>query len=340
MTDFGQAVPSGTDIDQAVAALAGVAEPTPLMTAPHLAILSGAAEVYVKAESLQRTGSFKFRGAYWRCCNLTDAEKQAGVVAYSSGNFAQGLAAAAAVLGIPATIVMPVDAPEAKRRKTEAYGATVVLSEHGGRPREEVASALAMEISEREGKVLLHPFDDLLVVTGHASAAAEIIEGLRRGGKEAPDFVFSCVGGGGLIAGLAAGFNRFSPSTRLVAVEPEGFDSFGQSLKAGAVTRIRGDSLSICDALQATAPGEVPFACARATGMQHHVAVDDDTVRAAMRVAFETLKLVLEPSGAVALAALLQRQDYIQGKRVVVMATGGNIDFEQFCRTLGGVAVH
>ena len=120
MTDFGQAVPRGTDIDQAVAALAGVAEPTPLMTAPHLAILSGAAEVYVKAESLQRTGSFKFRGAYWRCCNLTDAEKQAGVVAYSSGNFAQGLAAAAAVLGIPATIVMPVDAPEAKRRKTEA----------------------------------------------------------------------------------------------------------------------------------------------------------------------------------------------------------------------------
>lgn len=339
MASPGLAVPSGTDIRHAVAALAGVAEATPLMAAPHLAALSGAVEVYVKAESLQRTGSFKFRGAYWRCCNLTEAEKKAGVVAYSSGNFAQGLAAAATVLGIPATIVMPVDAPEAKRRKTEAYGATVVLSEHGERPREEVASALARDISEREGKVLLHPFDDSLVVTGHASAASEIIEELRRGGKEFPDFVFSCVGGGGLIAGLAAGFAELSPATRLVAAEPEGFDSFGQSLKAGAVTRIRGDRTSICDALQATAPGEVPFACARATRMQHHAAVGDDAVRAAMRVAFETLKLVLEPSGAVALAALLQRPDYIQGKRVVVMATGGNIDFEQFCGALSGATL-
>ncbi|MEO9901876.1 threonine/serine dehydratase [Nisaea sp.] len=339
MASLGQTMPSEPEIGNAVEALAGVAERTPLMAAPHLADLSGADEVYVKAESLQRTGSFKFRGAYWRCCNLSEAEKLAGVVAYSSGNFAQGLAAAAATLGIPATIVMPVDAPEAKRRKTEAYGATVVLSEHGDRPREEVASAMAKDISEREGKVLLHPFDDPFVVTGHASAASEIIEELRLGGREAPDFVFSCVGGGGLIAGLASGFSRYSPSTQLVAAEPEGFDSFGQSLKADTVTRISGGAVSICDALQATAPGEVPFACARAAGMRHHMAVGDDTVRAAMRVAFETLKLVLEPSGAVALAALLMRPDYIQGKRVVVMATGGNIDFERFCETLGSLTV-
>lgn len=333
------AVPSGADIERAVMALSGVAEPTPLIPAPQLAVLSGAAEVYVKAESLQRTGSFKFRGAYWRCCNLTDVEKKAGVVAYSSGNFAQGLAAAAEVLGIPATIVMPIDAPEAKRSKTEAYGATVVLSNHGDRPREEVASQRAAEISRAEGKVLLHPFDDPTVLTGHASAACEILEDLKRRGMQAPDYVFSCVGGGGLIAGLAAGFHRRSPETKLVAAEPRGYDSFGQSLDAETLTRISAGGVTICDALQATAPGEAPFACARAIGMKNHLAVGDDEVRAAMKVAFENLKLVLEPSGAVALAALLERPDYVKAKRVVVMATGGNIDFAKFQGTLGSPTI-
>lgn len=339
MTGLENVVPSGAEIERAVAALNGVAEPTPLIPAPQLAVLSGASEVYVKAESLQRTGSFKFRGAYWRCCNLTDAEKKAGVVAYSSGNFAQGLAAAASVLGIPATIVMPIDAPEEKRSKTEAYGAKVVLSDHGDRPREEVASERAVEISRAEGKVLLHPFDDQLVVTGHASAAYEILEDLNRRGVQAPDYVFSCVGGGGLIAGLAAGFYRLSPSTKLVAVEPQGYDSFGQSLDAETVTRISAGGVTICDALQATAPGATPFACARATGMKHHAAVSDDEVRMAMRAAFESLKLVLEPSGAVAMAALLERLGFIQGKRVVVMATGGNIDFSKFQGTLGNPTI-
>ncbi|MEZ5800829.1 MAG: pyridoxal-phosphate dependent enzyme [Nitratireductor sp.] len=153
--------------------------------------MSGASRVLVKPESLQRTGSFKFRGAYWRVNQLTPAEKARGVVAYSSGNFAQGLAAAARIAKVPCTIVMPVDAPEAKRKGAESLGARIVLSRHGDRPREEVASALAREISQNEGLALLHPFDDASIVAGQAGAGLETLEQFDRLGIAYPDTVFS-----------------------------------------------------------------------------------------------------------------------------------------------------
>jgi threonine dehydratase len=173
-------IPTLKDVEAAAAALKGIAISTPLVQLSALEDLTGATSVHVKLESMQRTGSFKFRGAYWRCLQLSAEERERGVVAYSSGNFAQGLAAAAQILGVPCTIVMPVDAPEVKRRKTQGFGATVVLTDHGERPREEVAAETAVQIAKDDGKTLLHPFDDISIVAGHASLAIEVLDELAR----------------------------------------------------------------------------------------------------------------------------------------------------------------
>ncbi|MCB1428403.1 MAG: threonine/serine dehydratase [Nitratireductor sp.] len=302
---------------------------TPLLEAEQLARLSGAARVFVKPESLQRTGSFKFRGACWRVNQLTAAEKERGVVAYSSGNFAQGLAAACHLAAVPCTIVMPVDAPEAKRKGAESFGARIVLSHHGDKPREEVASALAREIARNDGLVLLHPFDDSSIVAGQAGAGLEALEQFDRLALPYPDTVFCCVGGGGLVGGVSLAFHYRSSPTRVIAVEPEGYDGMGRSLDASTITRATSSNPTICDALQATAPGTAPFAAVTKAGIGH-VSVSDDAVRRAMRIAFETLKLVLEPSGAIAIAALLESQGRCEGRTVLCYATGGNITFENF----------
>lgn len=306
---------------------------TPLIEADALAAASGAARVLVKAESLQRTGSFKFRGAYWRVSQMSENEKSRGVVAYSSGNFAQGLAAAAKITGVSAKIVMPFDAPQAKRLGAEALGAEVVLSQHGTRPREEAASALARQISADEGRVLLHPFDDAIIVAGQAGAGLEAIEQMQRLCLPSPDLAYCCVGGGGLIGGVSLAFHYQSPATKVIAVEPEGYDGMGRSLGNARITRVASGKTTICDALQATQPGEAPFAAVRRAGVGH-VTVDDTSVRRAMQLAFETLKLVLEPSGAVAIAALLGAGDAVKNKTVLVYATGGNITFADFSRLL------
>ena len=328
-------IPSDQEIRAAMTALKDVVVETPLIAAPLLAESSGARQVHVKLETFQKTGSFKFRGAFWRCAQLTAEERAAGVVAYSSGNFAQGLAAAAQALEIPATIVMPIDAPETKRQKTEAFGARVVLSDHGDRPREEVASALAQALAHDEGLTLLHPFDDPGIVAGHASIAGEVIAALEARGAGLPDKVLTCVGGGGLLAGLAVGFRMLSPASRVVPVEPLGYDSFGQALKAGEPVTIPGGAATICDALQATTSGHAPFACVREAGADQPITVADDAVRETMRFAFETLKIVTEPSGAVALAGFRQQAKRFKGQNVVILATGGNVSAERFCECVG-----
>lgn len=335
MNDSRSLVPSAGEIRDAGMALRGVVVETPLIPMPDLARRAGAAEVLLKAESLQYTGAFKFRGAYWRCCQLTAAQRAAGVVAHSSGNFAQGLAAAARALGVPATIVMPVDAPVTKRRRTEGFGAEVILTEHGSRPRGDVASERAGEIAESRGMTRLHPYDDPHIVAGHASAALEIGTAVDRAGGALPDLALCGVGGGGFISGLALGLREACPETELVAVEPHGYDSFGRSLEAGRITHVPGEGTTLCDALQSTAPGACPFACAQAAGIRRHTTVTDDGIREAMRHAFESTRLVLEPSGAVGVAALLSRPEWVRGRRVVVVATGGNIDPEDFLRVTG-----
>jgi threonine dehydratase len=326
-------IPEIAELDAAFAHTRQASVETPLLEAPAIAAASGAARVFVKAESLQRTGSFKFRGAYWRVSQLTEDEKQRGVVAYSSGNFAQGLAAAARIAGVSAKIVMPADAPEAKRRGAENLGAQVVLSHHGERPREEAASALARQIAQDERRVLLHPFDDSLIVAGQGGAGLEAMEQMHRLALPSPDLVYCCVGGGGLIGGVSLAFHYRQPGTKVIAVEPEGYDGMGRSLDAAAITRVASGKATICDALQATQPGEAPFAAARRAGIGH-VSVSDATVRRAMLMAFETLKLVLEPSGAVAIAALLEAGEAVRGKSVLVYATGGNIAFADFKRVV------
>lgn len=327
-------VPSAHDLATAFAATRRLTVRTPLLESPGLAEATGAARVFVKAECLQRAGSFKIRGATWRLMQLSDAERARGVVAYSSGNFAQGLAAAGKAAGVPVTIVMPDDAPEMKRRATEGFGARVVLSHHGDRPREEVASALARELSQTEGLVLLHPFDDPAIVAGQAAVGLEAQEQLSEAGAVA-DLVLCPVGGGGLIGGLSLAFHYAGQGTRVVAVEPEGYDGMGQSAAAGALTRVASGQRTICDALQATAPGAAPFEAARAAGVTG-LAVRDAEVGRAMRVAFEGLKLVTEPSGAVGLAALLSGQIDVAGKCVLVVASGGNIALADFARLTAG----
>ena len=324
-------IPDLAELQAAFALTRTASVETPLIEADAIAALTGAARVFVKPESLQRTGSFKFRGAYWRVAQLSEDEKRRGVVAYSSGNFAQGLAAAARMAGVPCTIVMPDDAPPAKRAGAERHGATIVASHHGDKPREEVASALAREISETEGRALLHPFDDAAIVAGQAGAGLEAIEQFARLGLPNPDIVYCSVGGGGLIGGVALAFHYLSPLTRVIAVEPQGYDGMGQSLANAAVTRVSSGRATICDALQATAPGAAPFAAARKAAIGH-VTVDDASVRKAMRLAFETMKLVLEPSGAVAIAAVMQAGEALEGQNVLAYATGGNIALEDFSR--------
>jgi len=302
---------------------------TPLLEAPAIAARSGAARVFVKPESLQWTGSFKARGAYWRLKTLTAAEAAKGVVAYSSGNFAQGLAASAQRLGIPVTIVMPIDAPAAKRDATAGYGARVVLTDHGSRAREEVAMERSRAIAEEEGLTLLHPFDDPEVVAGQAGVGLEALQQL---GDTKVDLVFVPTGGGGLVSGVSLAFKYLSPATKIVVVEPERFDGMGASLAAGSAQTVPLTTPpSICDGMMARRPGVATFAVMRTIGALP-VTVTDDAVRSAMRVAFENLKLVFEPSAASSLAALLAKSVDVSGKTVLVIATGGNVSVGDFMK--------
>lgn len=324
-------LPSPARIAEAHAALRDHVRETPLLESPVLAAEAGAARLFVKAEGLQRTGSFKLRGALWRLMQLDQAARARGVVAFSSGNFAQGLAAAGRALSVPVTIVMPVDAPETKRRATEALGAEVVLSHHGDAPREVVAAALARDLAAKRGLTLLHPFDDAEVVAGQGTTALECLAQIGEAGA-VPDVVASPVGGGGLLGGVSLALRAAHPDVTIWGVEPDGHDGMGRSLRAQDRVAAPGGP-TICDALQAPMPGEVTFAACHAGGVQA-VAVNDGTVRKAMRSAFEELKLVLEPSGAVALAGVLSGAMPVAGKVVLVIASGGNIAFDRFAECL------
>ncbi|MEP9397151.1 threonine/serine dehydratase [Mesorhizobium sp. KR2-14] len=323
-------VPTLDHLKRAYAVTSQVTQLTPLLESRPLAAMTGAARVFIKPESLQWAGSFKVRGAYWRLKQLSPEEAKRGVVAYSSGNFAQGLAAAGQALGVPVTIVMPIDAPAAKRDATAGYGARVVVTDHGTRAREEVASERAREIAKDEGLALLHPFDDPEIVAGQAGTGLEAIDQLAAKGARA-DIVLCAVGGGGLIGGVALAFHYLSPETQVIAVEPEGFDGMGASLAKGAIETVPLGPPSICDGLMARKPGEAPFAAVNAAGVRG-LAVSDASVRRAMKAAFERLKLVLEPSGASTLAALLEGGLDLAGKTVLVIATGGNVSLNDYMR--------
>ena len=318
-------LPTAADVDEAARRLAGVALHTPLLTSAALDAMTGG-RVFLKAETLQRTGSFKFRGAYNRLAAIPPGERAGGVVAYSSGNHAQGVAAAARLLGMPCVIVMPRDAPRAKRERTAALGAEIVLYDREHDDRE----AIARELAARRGAVLVPPYDDALIIAGQGTAGREIVEDLKALGLT-PDVVVVTASGGGLTAGIALAVRARVPSAALYTAEPQGFDDHARSFRSGQ--RERNDTLTgtICDALMARMPGEITFAINRSL-VGAGVVASDAEVAAAVAFAFSALKLVVEPGGAVALAALMTGKVDVRGKVAVAVLSGGNIDPELFSR--------
>ncbi len=320
--------PAAVTIAEVMAAagrLAGVARRTPLLESEALNERVGG-RLLVKPEPLQRTGSFKFRGAYNTIAQLP----QGPVVAYSSGNHAQGVALAARLLGRQATIIMPADAPTIKRRNTERLGAAVVAYDRHGQDRE----AIGREISARTGAHLVKPYDDPRIIAGQGTVGLELADDALAMGLR-PDAALVCCGGGGLSAGTATALRHRCPEIAVWSVEPMGFDDTARSLRSGTRERNLPGATSICDALLATMPGELTFAINRRL-LAGGLAVDDRAVQDAMRAAFLELKLVVEPGGAVALAAALSGALDCRGKTVLVVLSGGNVDPARFAEALAG----
>ncbi len=318
-------LPTSADVDAAATRLAGVALRTPLISSPALDAAL-AARVFLKAETLQRTGSFKFRGAYNKLSTIPPERRAGGVVAFSSGNHAQGVAAAARILGMPAVIVMPSDAPRPKRERTAALGAEVVLYD---RERED-RTAIARGIAEQRGAVLVPPFDDPMVIAGQGTTGREIVEDLAALGLK-PDVVVVGVSGGGLIAGIALAIKARVPDAKLYSAEPEGFDDTARSFQSGQREVNARLSGTICDALMSNTPGAITFEINRKL-VGHGVAASDVEVGRAVAFAFNELKLVVEPGGAIGLAALLAGKLDVKGKVVVGVLSGGNVDADLFHR--------
>ena len=318
-------LPTVADIDEAARRLDGVALRTPLLTSAALDAMTGG-RVFLKAETLQRTGSFKFRGAYNRLAAIPLERRTGGVVAFSSGNHAQGVAAAARLLGMPCVIVMPSDAPRAKRDRTAALGAEIVLYDRAREDREAIADAIARE----RGATLVPPYDDALIIAGQGTAGREIVDDLNALGLD-PDVVVVTASGGGLTAGIALAVKARVPTAAVYTAEPQGFDDHARSFRSGQREQNTALTGTICDALMARMPGKLTFAINRSL-VGAGVVASDEEVAAAVAFAFAELKLVVEPGGAVALAALMTRKIDITGKVAVAVLSGGNVDPELFSR--------
>ena len=322
-------IPTLADIRAAAARIEGHAVRTPLLESSHLNDMVGG-RLLVKAEMLQRTGAFKFRGAFNTLSQIPEAKRKNGVVAFSSGNHAQGVAHAAQLLGVPAVIVMPEDAPALKIANTRGYGAEVVLYDRYKEDRD----ALGAKIASERGAELVKPYDDARVVAGQGTAGLEICE--QVGGNL--DQVVCPTGGGGLVSGVAIAVHGSFPNARVYAAEPVGFDSMGRSLRAGERTGNEAGAKTICDALMPPMPGVITFAAARAN-LAGGVAVSDDEVRAAMIQAFLRLKVVVEPGGVAGLAAALSGKIDCKGKVTVAVCSGGNVDPAIFAGVLKGAGL-
>lgn len=311
-------------IEAAARRLHGHAVRTPLLSSPFLDEIAGR-RVLVKAECLQRTGSFKFRGGWAAVSALDAARRKSGVIAFSSGNHAQGVALAARLHGAPAVIVMPSDAPRVKIANTRALGAEVVLYDRAaGEDRDAIGAALA----EARGLTLIRPFDEPEVIAGQGTTGLEIAEQAAEAGVDRAD-VLVCCGGGGLTAGMALALEDRSPGLRARPVEPEGFDDTRRSLASGRIERNDRSTGSLCDAILTPEPGRLTFPIlSRLCGPG--LAVSDDEALRAMALAFTRLRVVLEPGGAVALAAALWRPPEGGDNAVIAVASGGNVDADLF----------
>lgn len=314
-------------IRAAAVRLDGHARKTPLLSSPFLDEIAGR-RVFVKTECLQHTGSFKFRGGWSALSALPPAALKAGVIAFSSGNHAQGVALAAKAHGAPAVIIMPANAPAVKIANTRALGAEVILYDRATEDRDEIGD----RISRERGLTLIKPYDEPMVIAGQGTCGLEIAEQAAKAGITDAD-VMVCCGGGGLTSGIALALAADAPNLRVRPAEPQGFDDVTRSLANGKI--MRNDALdgSICDAIVTPQPGDITFPI-----MTAHcgpgVVVTDDECLAAMALAFDRLRIVVEPGGAAALAAALFHPDAFTTEAVIAVATGGNVDRDMFTRAL------
>ncbi len=305
----------------------GHARRTPLLTSPFLDEVAGR-RVFIKPECLQHTGSFKFRGAWSALSALDPDVRTRGVIAFSSGNHAQGVALAAARHDTSSVIVMPSDAPQLKIENTRALGAEVVLYDRDTEDRDEIGTRIATE----RNLTLIRPFDEPLVIAGQGTTGLEIAEDANALGLENID-VLVCCGGGGLTSGIALACEADAPTLRVRPVEPDGFDDVARSLRSGQIERNASTSGNICDAIITAQPGDLTFPIMqRLCGPG--LTIGEDAALAAMAQAFLRLKLVVEPGGAAALAAALYQHDNIQGDAVIVTISGGNVDADLFAKAL------
>ena len=321
-------LPTFADVQAAARRLDGVTIRTPLLENERVNRALGG-RLFIKAECLQRTGSFKLRGAYNFLAAMSEADRAKGVVGWSSGNHAQGLAEAARLLGVKATIVMPSDAPALKVANTKASGAEVILYDRVKDSREEIGQGIAA----KTGATIVPPYDHPWILTGQGTAGIEIAEQAKALGVTL-DAVAAPCSGGGLATGVALGVKGISPTTSVHAGEPAGFDDLARSLATGTKQRNEKLSGSICDALLAPTPGDVTFPLAQKV-LGPGLVVSDDEVLDAMELAFREFKLVVEPGGAVALAAALTGKLPVKNRAVAVVCSGGNVDHETFKRALG-----
>ncbi|MCA6255770.1 MAG: threonine/serine dehydratase [Phenylobacterium sp.] len=319
------------DIEAAAERLAGQAVVTPLIESPALNERLGL-RVLIKPETLQRVGAFKFRGAFNRLSQIAPADRPRGVVAFSSGNHAQGVALAARLLDMPAVIVMPADAPAVKVSATRGYGAEVVFYDRMTESREAIAARLA----EERGAVIVPAYDDPDIIAGQGTAGLELARQVQALGAEL-DLVVGPVGGGGLMAGVAIAVQTLSPKTRIVGVEPELYDDARRSLVSGRRETAAPTVRTLCDSLETPSTGELTFPILRER-LSAIVTVNDSEVAEALRLAFSTLKLVVEPGGAVGLAALMAGKlpEAAPGACVGLVLSGGNVDPDLFARVLRG----
>jgi threonine dehydratase len=318
------------DIEAAAARLKGHAVETPLLESPALNERLGL-RVLIKPETLQRVGAFKFRGAYNRLVQLSAEERTRGVVAFSSGNHAQGVALAAKLLGMPALIVMPSDAPTVKVEATRGYGAEIRFYDRLKDSRE----AIAAEIASERGAVVVPAFDDPHIIAGQGTVGLELVRQAQAIGAKL-DVVIAPISGGGLISGIGTAVKALSPTTAIVGVEPAGFDDSLRSLQAGERVTVKPSGRSLCDALESPFPGEITFPIMQKTVADIALATDPE-IAEAMRYAFSTLKLVVEPGGSAGLAALLAgKVNTFGGTTVGLVLSGGNVDPDQFARVIRG----
>ncbi len=317
-------LPDHSDVVAAAARLAGVAHRTPVLTSRTANAATGAS-LYFKCEALQRGGAFKFRGAYNAIAALPEAQRRTGVVAYSSGNHAQAIAYAASLLGVPATIVMPADAPAAKLAATRGYGGTVVLYDRYTDDRE----AIGRRIAEEQGLSLIPPYDHREVIAGQGTAALELFE------EVGPlDVLVACLGGGGLTAGSVLAADGAAPGCAVWGAEPEAGDDGRRSLAEGRIVHIEVPK-TIADGAQTQHLGDLTFAILR-RGAAGIVTASDAQLVQAMRFFAERMKLVVEPTGALAAAAVFSGAIPVKGLRVGVILSGGNVDVARYAALLQG----